>query len=270
MLVEFAVQFVRVDLAPRAVRLFGAGLLAVGVVRRGEHVVGDVAHPTAVQADRGIEQHQRRDQIRACGSQIQRDRTAERMPDHHNGPSASASSSRASAPTFASMRPRRRPRRPAVSDQVRCERSRTRAGAALRASASACRARSSRGWPGSGAAGSVRSDARAADRSRPRCCQQPVTAACRTPVVSCLHVRTAHRTDADHPHRTGNARRRARAGRRRYGQEQLVDSDRDGAHRRGQRSGIGSAADGFGPARQPGACGDHVGPAVREQPRGGP
>ena len=76
----------------------------------------------AVEADRGIEQHQRCDQIRACGSQIQRDRTAERMPDHHNGPSASGVEQR---------RPARRrwrrcvhgavPRRPAVAEQVGCE-----------------------------------------------------------------------------------------------------------------------------------------------------
>ena len=99
---------------------------------------------------------------------------------------------------------------------------------------------------------------------------RPMTAACRTPMVSCLHVRTAHRTDAHRPHRTGNAGCRSRAGRRGYRQEQLVDSDRNGAYRRGQRSGIGSDADGFGAARQPGACGNHVGLAVRGQSRGGP
>ena len=42
-------------------------------------------------------------------------------PTTTTGPSASASSRSASAPTLASMRPRRRPRRPAVSDQVRCD-----------------------------------------------------------------------------------------------------------------------------------------------------
>jgi hypothetical protein len=84
-LVELAVQLLGADLVPRAVHLLDAGLLAVGVVRRGEHVVGDIAHPAAVQPDRGIQQHQRRDQIRARSSQIQRHRSAERMPDHHHG-----------------------------------------------------------------------------------------------------------------------------------------------------------------------------------------
>ena len=121
MLVELAVQFLRVDLAPRAVHLFGAGLLAVGVVRRGEHVVGDVAHPSAVQPDRGIEQHQRRDQIRARGSQIQRHRAAERMPDHHNRAVRVGVEQAGQCADIRVDVPRRRPGRPSVSDQVRCD-----------------------------------------------------------------------------------------------------------------------------------------------------
>ena len=92
-----------VDLAPRAVDLLVARLGAVGVVGRGEHLVGDLAHPAAVEADGGVEQHQCRDQIRPCRREMQRDRAAERMPDHHTGRRASASSSAASAATLASM-----------------------------------------------------------------------------------------------------------------------------------------------------------------------
>ena len=43
-------------------------------------------HPAAVEADRGIEQHQARDQFRPGRRQAQRDRPAERMADHHTGP----------------------------------------------------------------------------------------------------------------------------------------------------------------------------------------
>ena len=46
--------------------------------------VGDLAHPRTVQADRRIQQHQRRHQVGAGGRELQRDRAAERVPDHHD------------------------------------------------------------------------------------------------------------------------------------------------------------------------------------------
>ena len=120
-LVELAVQFIRFHIRPRAVHLFRPGLRAVGVVRRGEHIVGDVAHPSAVQPDSGIEQHQRRDQIRARGSQIQRHRAAERMSDNHNRAVRVGVEQAGQCADVGVDTPRRRPGRPSVPDQVRCD-----------------------------------------------------------------------------------------------------------------------------------------------------
>ena len=92
-----------VDLAPRAGHLLVARLGAVGVVRGGEHRVGDFTHPTAVEADRGIEQYQAGDQLRPGRRQMQCHRTAERMGHHHNRFAGFGSSRPASAATLASM-----------------------------------------------------------------------------------------------------------------------------------------------------------------------
>src|SRR5215216_1622557 len=53
------------------------------------------------------------------------------------------------------------------------------------------------------------------------------TATCRTPMVSCPHVRTADRTNLDRPHRTRYARGGSGAWRRGYRKEQPADRVRD-------------------------------------------
>ncbi len=174
------------------------------------------------------------------------------------GPSASASSSAASAAHVRVDVPRRRPRRPSVPDQVRRDASPTsgRCRVARRLPAPAV--------PGQAvdrkdlrAVGSGRSGARAAGSVTARCCQPAATAACRTPVVSFLHARTTTALTPDRAHRTGHAGYRSRARRRGHRQEQSLLVGRDGPHRCGHRSGIGSAADGFGAAQQSGPRGDH-------------
>ncbi len=124
-LVEFAFQLVGElggDLAPRAGQLLGARLGAVGVVGRGQHRVGDLGHPGAVERHRRIQQHQTGDQVGPGRGQVAAPpRRRTNAPTTRTGPSASASSSAASASTLASMRPRRRPAGPAVADQIRCE-----------------------------------------------------------------------------------------------------------------------------------------------------
>ena len=109
------------------------------------------AHPRAVEADGRIEQHQRRDEIRAGRGEIQRDRTAERMPDHHDGPVGVAVEQRGERGDVGVDRPRRLPRRAAVAEQIGCRDREVGQVARWPASASACRARSARGWPGSAA-----------------------------------------------------------------------------------------------------------------------
>ena len=101
-LADFGVQFPGVDVGPRAATLLVARLGGVGVVGRGEHRVRDLAHPPAVESHRGIEQHQARDQFRPGGGQLQGDRAAERMANHHNRFAGSGTSD-ASAATLASM-----------------------------------------------------------------------------------------------------------------------------------------------------------------------
>ena len=84
------------------------------------------------------------------------------------------------------------------------------------------------------------------------------------------HVRTAHRSDTDSAHPTRNARRGASDRWSGHRQEHAADPGRFRAHRRRDRSGIGSAADGFGAARHAGARRHHVGTARSRHPRGCP
>ena len=271
--------------------LLGAGLLAVGVVRRGEHVVGDVAHPSAVQAHGGVEQHQRRHQIRPGRGEIQRHRAAERMPDDHRRP---ASSSAASAADVGVDRPRRSPRRTAMAEQVRCgDREFGQVPRGQRLPPLPVPGEPVDGQdlyrPWRAVAVDVQIghgiDVRAARASAAvtRCGTQSARRPAVPPTTSTTsprhaselvgppwchftHVRTAHRSDADSAHRTRNARRGASDRRCGHRQEHPADPGRCRAHRRGHRPGIGSAADGFGAARHAGARRHHVGTARRRAP----
>ena len=57
----------------------------VGVVGRGQHRVGDLEHPCAVQSEGRVEQHQTRYQVGVGGRQLQGDRASERVRHDHDG-----------------------------------------------------------------------------------------------------------------------------------------------------------------------------------------
>ena len=242
------VQFGRIHVAPRAGRLLVAGLVAIGVVRRGQHVVGDVGASTRRRGQRpGSSSTSDCDQIRARGSKIQRDRsrrTSARPPA--TGPSGHA--------VEQARRVRRCWRRWSTAPPTttcraragRCDDRERRAGAGWPASASAGRVRSGRGRPGSAPVCGGRIDAHAAGLgSRPRCCQQRKERPCRTPWCHASHVRTA-----DRPPASGRwylrlrecpssdaltarySRCGARAGRTWHRQDPPTDRDRRPHHRR--------------------------------------
>ena len=169
------------------------GFGGVGVVRGGQHRVGDLAHPRAVQPDGRVEEHQSRDSVRdgrrpgACATA-----PSERMrrpPRRGRRPRCSSSS--ASAATLASIV------HGAAHDDLPCP---IRSGAAMAISGrcrwptspSACRARSARAAPAVEPDRAGRSGARAGG-SRVEWCQpggHPSSAGptCRTLVVSFRHV----------------------------------------------------------------------------------
>ena len=164
---------------PTSRDLLRAGLGAVGVVRRREHRVGDLAHPPAVEArprDRAAPAP-RPDPGRAA-ARLSATAPPNECPTTTTGPSASASSRPASAADVGVDGPRRRPRRPAVTEQVRRDDRELRAGAASPASPSAGRVRSGRGSPGSGAARAGRSGSTCSTIVHGcRCCQPAATTA---------------------------------------------------------------------------------------------
>ena len=150
-LVEFALQFGRVDVAPRSVRLLGAGLVAVGVVRGARTCRRRCRASSRRPAPRpGRAAPVRRPDPAARQRDSARPRRRSECPTTTTGASASASSSPASAATLAS-RSTAPPRTSARGRAGPVRRSRTRADAGSPASASAGRARSIRGWPGSAA-----------------------------------------------------------------------------------------------------------------------
>ena len=84
MLVEVLVEFVGGDVGPHPGRLLGARLGAVGVIRGGQHGLGDLPHPPAVQRHRRVQQRQSGHQIGTLRSEVQGHRTPEGMSDDHH------------------------------------------------------------------------------------------------------------------------------------------------------------------------------------------
>ena len=164
-------------------------------------------------------------------------------PTTTTGPSASASSSAGKRGDVGVDRPRRRPRRPAVADQVRCrDRKLGQMPRRQRLPAPAVPGQAVDGQDPGGPGGSVTVHVQRIGHgvdaaSRPMHFPgRPLRATCRTPVVSCRHVRTAHRPVARQPHRTRSARRRPGARRAGYGQVQPADPGARRPDRRGLRS----------------------------------
>ena len=65
-LVDLGVEQRGVHVRPGAGSLLQARLVGVRIVGRGQHRIGDVAHPSAVQPDRRVEQQQRGDPVRGA------------------------------------------------------------------------------------------------------------------------------------------------------------------------------------------------------------
>lgn len=116
MLVELAFEDVSGHLTPRSVHLLVAGLGAIGVVGRGEHPIGDLAHPVSVEADCRVEQHQSGDALGMRRREAERDRPAERVTDDEGGGVEQC----CEGGDVGVDRPRRIPGRATVTEEIRC------------------------------------------------------------------------------------------------------------------------------------------------------
>ena len=254
-LVELGVQFGAVHVGPRAGRLLVARLVAVEVVRRGHHVVGDVRHPAPSRPTAGSSSTSDATRSGRATASFSATAPAEGMPDHHDGAARLPASKSAERGDVGVQSPRRFPRRPAVTQQIRRED--REAGQVLRrqrpppltVSGQPVHGQNLRRLLGAEAVHIEECVLLATASMLPG----TVAGTCRTLVVSCPHVRTAPRAHVDSVDRTRRSRCVRVLGGPGTGKTHALIESRRRAYRRRRRSGIRSAADGFGAARHAGA-----------------